>query len=175
MSSSQGLVRKRVVPFIVADTADTHAVNVTGTFDVLSDELKNKYLNDALNSANDADLSERVQQTQIQVGAKLFRTEQSTKMTAIGEVVALDTTHKIGLALVNLEALYTTVGNFAVINVPKSDSGAEGEADEQSSAASTTSVNVHTMLAEGKVGYISTFRPDWFEGLDVKTGKQRDE
>lgn len=155
----KGLVRKRLVPFLASQHGDTPATGTPQAFEPLSPIVR------------DNAFSQLITHTEfdsgVEVGMKLFKridgdvTAQHylDNEQAIGEIVATELTGRLGVAMINLESLFSyDKGNFAVISVPKAPEGGEG----------TESESKPRVLSE-KVGFVSTFKPSWFQGLDEKT------
>lgn len=96
------------------------------------------------------------------MGAQVFADSASPK--SIGEVVHVDSTGTIGVAMLQQASLVNSQGNFVV----RSRAGAPVSATEDvEPEASVIDVNA-------PVSYISTYRPDWFQGLDERTGNVLD-
>lgn len=160
----QGLVRKRLVPFLLAPDAATSATGNTSTFEPLSPVLRSKLTTFAYTPEKPLSPEERV----LGVGSRVYADRTSSK--SIGEVVHLDSTGTIGVAMLQQAALLGTTGNFVVrAPVPKAEGTQEQIDTEDRDHAAEGSVSM-----DGAVGYISTYRPDWFKGLDPKTGNVLD-
>lgn len=172
------MVRKRLVPFLLAPSANEAAVGATLTFDFLDKETLNTHLSVALNT-DPVDLvdSTHVSTTQLQPLAKVYKYRpavgegEERKLAAVGEIVHTDSTHKMGLAMINLDALYATEGNYVVVNIPKDPAA---EVDENAPQVNTAAI-AEGMVKEGKVNYISVIRPAFFNQLDPKSGKMKED
>lgn len=84
---------------------------------------------------------------------------QYQQQASIGEIIHLNKCGTVGLAMINLEALFSHQGDFVVLNSPKV------VVDENSVTENTDSES----RGDEIVRFISTFKPFWFEGLDLKT------
>lgn len=140
----KGLVRKRMVPFVASSSATTAEVpfgplasqQLVSSASVMKAHSKLHLLSNVRSSADGTGTG-----------------TVSSSSQAIGEVVQA-AKHSIGLALVNLETLFTASNcQFAVVD--PSPAAEEGAAVEE-----------HAMPV---VGYATPFRPQWFTGLDEKT------
>lgn len=163
----KGLVRKRLVPFIVSEHATSPATNATKAFEPLDNKIKENYRTKLLQQTS-------VDALAVEPGMKLFKfnkDESSVQHYAdneqsIGEIVATDATGLLGVAMVNLESLFSyDQGNFAVAHVSKPDGDAAPENAEVKVSQGKTSDHLH---------FIATFKPSWFHGLDEKTNLQTD-
>jgi hypothetical protein len=166
MIALQGLVRKRMVPFLLADSATNSATGNTAAFEPLRAELKERLLSLSYTPAMGDHRGESV----LGVGSKVYADAVSSK--SIGEVVHIDSTGTLGVAMIQQAVVITSSGNFAVrAPVPKIPGVTEDAADAQAAedAASSAAVGL-----SGPVSYISTYRPDWLRGLDEKTGNVAD-
>lgn len=154
----KGLVRKRLVPFLASQLADVPMTGKSHAFEPLSQTVR------------DSAFSQLINRTEfdsgVEVGMKVFKRIEGDVTAqhyldneqAVGEIVATDLTGRLGVAMLNLESLFSyEKGNFAVISVPKTP---EGEVAENASKPQ--------VLSE-KVSFVSTFKPSWFQGLDEKT------
>lgn len=155
----KGLVRKRLVPFLVSEHGDAPATGKAQAFESLSPIVRNSAF------------SQLIKHTElnsgVEVGMKVFKRIEGDVTAqhyleneqAIGEIVATELTGRLGVAMINLESLFSyEKGNFAVISVPKTPEGAEATENES---------KAH--VASEKVSFVSTFKPSWFQGLDEKT------
>lgn len=161
----QGLVRKRLVPFLLAPDAATSFTGNTSTFEPLFPALRSKLSAFAYTPERPLSPAERV----LGVGSRVYADRTSSK--SIGEVVHLDSTGTIGIAMLQQAALLGTTGNFVVrAPVPKAEGAQEQiDTEDRDHHAAEGSVSM-----DGAIGYISTYRPDWFKGLDPKTGNVLD-
>ena len=164
-------MRKRLVPFLLARSAHEHAAGNMERFQPLSAELKDK-LCDFKYDPSDSMIVDSV----LGVGSRVYADVDSAK--SIGEVVHVDSTGTIGVAMIQQAALSlssttadanSSTSSNAAINlvVRKPVSAQPGEEEAGSSSV------VLEGLDSG-VGFISTFRPDWFHGLDERTGNVQD-
>ncbi len=151
-------MRKRLIPFLLAaDSGSTTTLN-TGAFDPLSEELKR-----ALTAAAYTGLPQLAALSPVVVGQSVFADAESTK--SLGEVVHVDSTGTIGVAMIQQAAVVSRVGNFVVRSVTK-----EISADQHDTAVDEEGAAEKGVKEYGPVSYISTYRPDWFTGLDERTG-----
>jgi hypothetical protein len=156
------LVRKRLVPFLLADSATTNATGNATAFESLPADLKERLLAFHYTPSVSAESNNSV----LGVGSKVFADATSSK--SIGEVVHLDSTGTLGVAMIQQAVVTSSSGNFAVrAPVPKVPGGADEAAAEAQAAeeAAATAASLSEPVA-----YISTYRPDWLQGLDEKTG-----
>lgn len=150
----KGLVRKRLVPFLFASKAEFTATDNKGNFEPLSTTEKatvtcTKYAPTPAHSV-------------VAVGSRIYTDRESTK--SVGEVIQLDSTGTVGVAMVQLAVLDNRSGNF-VVRAPAATAGAGAAGEEEDGPQ-----QAETPSPSDEVSYISTFRPDWFTGLDAKTG-----
>eukprot|EP01032_Pedospumella_encystans_P008751 gene8751-10353_t len=163
----KGLVRKRLVPFLLAADSSTSATGNAGAFDTLSEELKRTLVDASYTGPSDA-------AQLVQTGYSVFADATSTK--SLGEVVHVDSTGTIGVAMIQQAALGSQKGNFVVRQVIQPD----GTSAVQEDAAASNDGDLAAAGAEqsakeyGPVLYVSTYRPDWFQGLDERTGNVLD-
>ena len=160
-------MRKRLVPFLVVEKPSKSVAPNQTAFEPLKEPVKQLILNeidqDYLNKASKSSDS-------IWLGAKLYleqvgsptaksstasdETSSAKEDSAIGEVIHMSNNGMIGIAIVQLSSLYeSTVSTFVV--KPKSTESADINANQSNQSSSAM--------------YISTFRPDWFHGLDRNT------
>jgi hypothetical protein len=152
-------VRKRLVPFLLASKAEQPASGNAGNFEPLSSTLKTSLT--AMDYAPALPSSGSI----LGVGSRVYAEKDSNK--SIGEVVHLDSSGTIGVAMLQQAVLDGRAGNF-VVRAPVTKEGA-GEDEQQGEEG-----NSETGGLSSEVGYISTYRPDWFTGLDEKTGNVLD-
>ena len=151
-------MRKRLVPFLLAADSSSTTTSNTGAFDLLSEELKR-----TLTAATYTGLPQLVALSPVVVGQSVFADAESTK--SLGEVVHVDSTGTIGVAMIQQAAVVGRVGNFVVRTVTK-----ETSADQHDGAVDEEGQADKEVKEYGPVSYISTYRPDWFTGLDERTG-----
>jgi hypothetical protein len=173
-------VRKRLVSFVLAPSASEPG-----------DTFKSgPAFHEFLSTPRDLD---HIESTQLQVGAKVFWNKpiaadpsnpdaKTTKFTSVGEVIHTDVTHNIGLAIISLEAIYNAEGNLSIVSIPKEptpshDPSAEqgGEEDQAHAALHSVTTVAQEMISRGEVGFITVLRPRFFEALDPKSGKMKED
>lgn len=172
----QGLVRKRLVSFVLAPSAT-----------VPGDTFKSAdAFHEFLKSPRDLD---HIESTQLQVGAKVFwskpvaadpsssdTSNATTKLTSVGEVIHTDITHNIGLAIVSLEAIYSAAGNLSVVSIPRAvHDAADGDEDQAHAAAHSATAVAQEMIDRGQVSHITVLKPRIFAALDPKSGKMKED
>lgn len=172
-------MRKRLVPFLLAPDSTTSSTNNTGTFEPISESLKSQ-----LTTRDYSGLASTATLARIMTGAQVYADLASSK--SIGEVVHVDSTGTIGVAMLQQAALVNSQGNFIVRPRPVEATGGElevevgGELPAQSSGSSPSEGEPESAAApavfdaNAPVSYISTYRPDWFQGLDERTGNVLD-
>ncbi len=110
----------------------------------------------------------------MEAGYSVFADGTSTK--SLGEVVHVDSTGTIGVAMIQQAALGSQKGNFVVRRVTQPDGtsavpdDASGPGDGDVAATGTD----QGAKEYGPVLYVSTYRPEWFQGLDERTGNVLD-
>ena len=153
-------MRKRLVPFLLAPDSTTSSTANTSTFEPISATLKSQ-----LTARDYSGLPSLSDTPRIIVGAQVYADSASVK--SLGEVVHVDSTGTIGVAMLQQASLVNSSGNFAVrprISAAVAVSSSAEEAEPESVAVD----------AGAPVSYISTYRPDWFHGLDERTGNVLD-
>lgn len=183
----KGLLRKRLVPFLCSSDADTPATGNQAAFEVLSSDVKASKRTELLGSK----LVPK-EQGSVTVGMKLYKriTNSSESGAAsasaehyllnehpIGEVVVTDLGGQIGVAMVNLETLFSyKEGNFVAIMAPKADDNTEPTTDDLAQAQAKAQLQASSDLTskDTVLSFVATFRPAWFHGLDEKTNLQLD-
>lgn len=75
------------------------------------------------------------------------------KDPSIGEIVYTNQQGSLGLAMVNLDVLHQTEGNFLALEMIES----------------TDNKDVLVVKPGQALKFITTFQPTWFQGLDTKT------
>lgn len=152
-------MRKRLVPFLLAPDSTTATTQNATAFEPISEELKR-----ALTATSYAGLPQLASIEPVHTGLTVFADAEATK--SLGEVVHVDSTGTVGIALLQQAALVGRVANFVVRKVTTT-STQEVVGDE---VAGEEGVAEQGVKEYGPVSYISTFRPEWFKGLDEKTG-----
>jgi len=156
-------VRKRLVPFLLAADSSTSATGNAGAFETLSEELKRTLTDTSYTGPSDA-------QQLVETGYSVFADGTSTK--SLGEVVHVDSTGMIGVAMIQQAALGSQKGNFVVRRVTQPDG--TSAVPEDASGPGDGDVATEGVKEYGPVLYVSTYRPDWFQGLDERTGNALD-
>lgn len=160
----KGLVRKRLIPFLVSQQEES----ANAPFDPLTSELRAKVVNELSSSTTTSDQS-------VETGMKVFKRSATGNSVqwygeheqAIGEIVTTDMTGKIGVAMINLESLLSySQGNFVVAHTV-SPSAPESGGDPVQAVAVDKAPKISDRLR-----FITTFKPTWFHGLDEKTNLQ---
>jgi folate-binding protein YgfZ len=172
----KGLVRKRLVPFLTSASPDKTATEQTGSFDILSPSFIKHKLQEILSlpiSTSSASSST------IQKGMKIFKLvptavgkDQYKTAQAVGEIIQIDSTGQAGLVMMNLDTLHINQGNFAVMSMPRESS----DSNEADTAQTTDGATLQQQQSDesNHIGFISTYRPVWFHGLDEKTNLKLD-
>lgn len=151
-------MRKRLVPFLLAPDGATSTTHNSSAFEPLSEELKR-----ALTVDTYTGLPQHAALAPIVVGLSVFADAASTK--SLGEVVHVDSTGTIGVALIQQAALSGRIDNFVVRQVTQEASTVAEDASAPEEGAAEQAAKEY-----GPVAFISTFRPEWFAGLDERTG-----
>jgi folate-binding protein YgfZ len=160
----KGLVRKRLIPFLVSQKEES----ANAPFDPLTPELRAKVVKELSSSTTTTDQS-------VETGMKVFKRSATGNSVewygeheqAIGEIVATDMTGKIGVAMINLESLLSySQGNFVVAHTV-SPSAPDAGGDPVQAVTEDKAPKVSDRLR-----FITTFKPIWFHGLDEKTNLQ---
>ena len=150
-------MRKRLVPFLISDGKSSSTAN-ENTFDLIDEKIARSILDNAAANKDWTSNSSRALR-----GYKVFKNIGGDfgayqHEMAIGEVIHTNKEGTMGLAMMNLEALVSTKGDFAVLNIPR---------EEEEDAGNKTSTTMSK--SDEIVRFIGTFKPSWFQGLDDKT------
>lgn len=133
------------------------------SFDLLHNELQEKILKDA--KVGKIYGSEFSPEKRLKREFRVFKNigkhgfSDYKEESSIGEIVHTNKEGTLGLAMINLEALFAHNGDFIVLNMPREEASSE---DAPNTAATQP-------VGDEIVRYISTFKPQWFQGLDQKT------
>ncbi len=152
------MVRKRLVPFLLAESLENNVTNNTTAFDALHSSLMEKILSETKEGKV---YGATFSSPKVEKGDKVYKTLQENP---VGEIIHTNSIGTLGLAMINLDAIHSHAGNFTVRQAP-SEEEEEGNKAQLSNASST---NAPTK-------FISTFRPSWFHGLDEKTNLKLNE
>ena len=162
----QGLVRKRLVPFLLAENASIRSTANSGPMEPLNADLMKKII--------DIDYPQsclKLPESVVSVGSSVYVDAVTTK--SIGEVIHLDSTGTIGVAMIQQAVLQeeSLVKSNFVVRAPIAKTGSvdPSDASAESDAPASKTINL-----DAPVSYISTFRPTWFQGLDERTGNVAD-
>lgn len=154
-------MRKRLVPFLLAPDSTTATTQNATAFEPISEELKRTLI-----ATTYAGLPQHASLEPIHAGLSVFADADATK--SLGEVVHVDSTGTVGIALIQQAALVGRADNFVVRKVTTTQEVATEDAAVEEGVAE------QGVKEYGPVSYISTFRPEWFKGLDEKTGNMID-
>ncbi|KAJ1436651.1 hypothetical protein B484DRAFT_416812 [Ochromonadaceae sp. CCMP2298] len=135
----KGLVRKRLVPFLVAPDGSVRTTQNAGPLEPLPQSVFEQVLSGAF-----------VPAAALAVGSKVF-SATTPQGKSIGEVVHLDASGSVGLVMMNIAALESAGAENFIVRKP-TDANDAGEEQEQSEGESSDTE-----------AYISTFKPAWFQ------------
>eukprot|EP01031_Cornospumella_fuschlensis_P037190 gene37190-45142_t len=156
----KGLVRKRLVPFLIT-AKPTSAPRI---FTNLSQDLMHELLRSARQPTATGSVAG------LRTGCKLYKASDvnstgqvQRSASAVGEVLVTSSNLLAGMAMVNLEALHAAAPCVFAVVEKKGDGSEEAEGVEIGAAGEGTKEDLNV------VGFVSPFKPSWFSGLDEHT------
>jgi folate-binding protein YgfZ len=105
----KGVIRKRLLPFHLAQPSSSSENNSSKSFQAISDSTVNDLLTKAMeNSSNPL--------SSLKIGDKIYVTaaEAKANQKEIGEIVAVNSNKSIGMAMMHLDPVYQHQGNYSV-------------------------------------------------------------